>query len=50
MSPEIDNGSGEDLVVGQTTYWSGHNSGGDGSGPGSVAFKEEDEYGMDLTG
>ena len=29
--------------VGQ--YWSGHNSG--GSGPGSISFKEEDEY-MDL--
>jgi hypothetical protein len=28
-------------------YWSGHNSG--GSGAGSVSFKEEDEYGMDLT-
>ncbi|KAH8808400.1 hypothetical protein F5884DRAFT_369074 [Xylogone sp. PMI_703] len=28
-------------------YWSGNNSG--GSGAGSVSFKEEDEYGMDLT-
>jgi hypothetical protein len=28
-------------------YWSGHNSG--GSGTGSISFKEEDEYGMDLT-
>jgi hypothetical protein len=28
-------------------YWSGHNSG--GSGAGSISFKEEDEYGMDLT-
>jgi hypothetical protein len=28
-------------------YWSGHNSG--GSGADSVGFKEEDEYGMDLT-
>lgn len=44
LSPE--NGSGEDVVGGQT-YWSGHNSG--GSGAGSVSFKEEDEYGMDLT-
>jgi len=34
-----------DLGGGQ--YWSGHNSG--GSGAGSVSFKEEDEYGMDLT-
>ncbi len=48
MSPnEPLDANGDDLIVGQTTYWSGHNSG--GSGPGSVAFKEEDEYGMDLT-
>ncbi|CCU74584.1 unnamed protein product [Blumeria hordei] len=28
-------------------YWNGHNS--VGSGAGSISFKEEDEYGMDLT-
>lgn len=31
---------------GQGNFWSGHNSG--GSGHGSISFKEEDEYGMDL--
>lgn len=47
LSPN--DGSGEDGVMGgQNQYWSGHNSG-DGSGPASVAFKEEDEYGMDMT-
>jgi hypothetical protein len=30
----------------QNNFWSGHNSG--GSGHGSISFKEEDEYGMDL--
>ncbi|KFY40638.1 hypothetical protein V494_03411, partial [Pseudogymnoascus sp. VKM F-4513 (FW-928)] len=48
VSP-AENGGGEDAlpvaVGGQ--YWSGNNSG--GSGAGSVSFKEEDEYGMDLT-
>lgn len=34
-------------VGGAGQYWSGHNSG--GSGAGSISFKEEDEYGMDLT-
>lgn len=34
-------------VGGPGQYWSGHNSG--GSGAGSITFKEEDEYGMDLT-
>ncbi|OBT75307.1 hypothetical protein VF21_05647 [Pseudogymnoascus sp. 05NY08] len=50
VSPAENGGGGEDAatavgVGGQ--YWSGHNSG--GSGAGSVSFKEEDEYGMDLT-
>lgn len=46
LSP--DNNSNEDPPTGGVgQYWSGHNSG--GSGAGSVSFKEEDEYGMDLT-
>ncbi|KAI9801010.1 MAG: hypothetical protein M1825_003544 [Sarcosagium campestre] len=32
---------------GQVHYWGGQNSG--GSGQGSVSFKEEDEYGMDMS-
>lgn len=44
LSP--DNDGSDEVVIGQT-YWSGQNSG--GSGPGSISFKEEDEYGMDLT-
>lgn len=50
LSPENHSSGGD---AGQTgmggagQYWSGHNSG--GSGAGSVSFKEEDEYGMDLT-
>ncbi|KAI9051016.1 hypothetical protein LZ554_005124 [Drepanopeziza brunnea f. sp. 'monogermtubi'] len=42
MSP--DNGADAGLG-GAGQYWSGQNS----SGPGSISFKEEDEYGMDLT-
>lgn len=38
---------GQTGMGGPGQYWSGHNSG--GSGAGSVSFKEEDEYGMDLT-
>jgi Helix-loop-helix DNA-binding domain len=38
--------AGQAGVGGAGQYWSGHNSG--GSGTGSVSFKEEDEY-MDLT-
>ncbi|EHL02490.1 putative Transcription factor E3 [Glarea lozoyensis 74030] len=41
LSPD-NHSSGGDMV---NQYWSGHNSG--GSGPGSISFKEEDEY-MDL--
>jgi hypothetical protein len=37
---------GQAGVGGPGQYWSGHNSG--GSGTGSISFKEEDEY-MDLT-
>jgi hypothetical protein len=37
---------GQAGVGGSGQYWSGHNSG--GSGTGSISFKEEDEY-MDLT-
>ncbi|CAG8973514.1 hypothetical protein HYALB_00002839 [Hymenoscyphus albidus] len=50
LSPENHSSTGD---VGQAgiggagQYWSGHNS--SGSGPGSISFKEEDEYGMDLT-
>lgn len=39
--------AGQAGVGGPGQYWSGHNSG--GSRAGSVTFKEEDEYGMDLT-
>jgi hypothetical protein len=39
--------AGQTGMGGAGQYWSGHNSG--GSGAGSVSFKEEDEYGMDLT-
>lgn len=39
--------AGHTGMGGAGQYWSGHNSG--GSGPGSISFKEEDEYGMDLT-
>jgi len=38
---------GQAGMGGAGQYWSGHNSG--GSGPGSISFKEEDEYTMDLT-
>lgn len=40
--------AGQTGMGGAGQYWSGHNSG--GSGAGSVSFKEEDEYGMDMTG
>lgn len=40
-------GEAQSGLGGAGQYWSGHNSG--GSGPGSISFKEEDEYGMDLT-
>jgi hypothetical protein len=39
--------TGQAGMGGPGQYWSGHNSG--GSGAGSISFKEEDEYGMDLT-
>lgn len=39
--------AGQTGMGGPGQYWSGHNSG--GSGAGSISFKEEDEYGMDLT-
>ncbi|KAN0117277.1 hypothetical protein V8E51_003254 [Hyaloscypha variabilis] len=39
--------AGQAGMGGPGQYWSGHNSG--GSGAGSISFKEEDEYGMDLT-
>lgn len=47
LSPENHStGDGGQAGMG-AQYWSGNNSG--GSGAGSVSFKEEDEYGMDLT-
>ena len=39
--------AGQAGMGGPGQYWSGHNSG--GSGAGSISFKEEDDYGMDLT-
>lgn len=39
--------AGQAGMGGPGQYWSGNNSG--GSGAGSISFKEEDEYGMDLT-
>ncbi|KAI9891815.1 MAG: hypothetical protein M1814_002380 [Vezdaea aestivalis] len=45
MSPAAQS-SGGSAGAGQTVHWSGHHSG--GSGQGSISFKEEDEYGMDL--
>jgi hypothetical protein len=49
LSPENNTpgDAGQAGMGGAGQYWSGHNSG--GSGAGSVSFKEEDEYGMDLT-
>jgi hypothetical protein len=38
--------AGQAGMGGAGQYWSGHNSG--GSGAGSISFKEEDEYGMDM--
>ena len=38
--------AGQAGMGGAGQYWSGHNSG--GSGAGSVSFKEEDEYAMNL--
>lgn len=38
--------AGQTGMGGAGQYWSGHNSG--GSGAGSISFKEEDEYQMDL--
>lgn len=47
LSPDNhSSGDGQAGVGGTGQYWSGHNSG--GSGTGSISFKEEDEY-MDLT-
>jgi hypothetical protein len=47
LSPDdSSNQVNQGLTVGGQ-YWSGNNSG--ESGPGSISFKEEDEYGMDLT-
>jgi hypothetical protein len=47
LSPENHSTGDAGQAGGAGQYWSGHNSG--GSGAGSVSFKEEDEYGMDLT-
>lgn len=49
MSPaNLSSTSGANSVgQNQQQYWSGQHSG--GSGPGSVSFKEEDEYGMDMS-
>jgi len=51
MSPDnqsTDSGPATLGVGGPGQYWSNNNSG--GSGTGSISFKEEDEFGMDLTG
>ncbi len=49
MSPaNMSSTSGANSVgQGQQQFWSGQHSG--GSGPESISFKEEDEYGMDMT-
>ncbi|TVY54179.1 hypothetical protein LCER1_G004593 [Lachnellula cervina] len=49
LSPENHSTGGDNQpgMGGPGQFWSGHNSG--GSGAGSISFKEEDEYGMDLT-
>ncbi|TVY57463.1 hypothetical protein LSUE1_G010267 [Lachnellula suecica] len=48
LSPDNHSTGGEGQPgMGNPQFWSGHNSG--GSGAGSISFKEEDEYGMDLT-
>lgn len=47
LSPDNRSTGADAGLGGAGQYWSGHNSG--GSGPGSISFKEEDEYGMDLT-
>jgi hypothetical protein len=47
LSPDNHSTGDAGQTGGAGQYWSGHNSG--GSGPGSISFKEEDEYGMDLT-
>lgn len=48
LSPENHStgGDGQPGIGGPGQFWSGNNSG--GSGAGSISFKEEDEYGMDL--
>jgi len=46
LSPD-NHSIGEAGMGGAGQYWSNNNSG--GSGAGSISFKEEDEYGMDLT-
>ncbi|KAG4417364.1 hypothetical protein IFR04_009505 [Cadophora malorum] len=46
LSPD-NHSTGEAGMGGAGQYWSNNNSG--GSGAGSISFKEEDEYGMDLT-
>ncbi|KAH8665755.1 hypothetical protein BGZ60DRAFT_378407 [Tricladium varicosporioides] len=46
-NPSTGGDAGQAGMGGAGQYWSGHNSG--GSGPGSISFKEEDEYGMDMT-
>ncbi|KAI9849503.1 MAG: hypothetical protein M1837_004123 [Sclerophora amabilis] len=48
LSPTNQSGGSANVSVGQGQgqFWSGHNSG--GSAHGSISFKEEDEYNMDL--
>ncbi|KAI0997570.1 hypothetical protein K3495_g10618 [Podosphaera aphanis] len=49
LSPENNSSgdAGQVIIDSANQYWSGYNSG--GSGAESMSFKEEDEYGMDIT-
>ena len=47
LSPAGQSGGSGSASIGQGQYWNGHQSG--GSGQGSISFKEEDEYGMDIS-
>jgi hypothetical protein len=47
LSPAGQSGGSGSASINQGQYWNGHQSG--GSGQGSISFKEEDEYGMDIS-
>ncbi|KAI9677334.1 MAG: hypothetical protein M1829_002677 [Trizodia sp. TS-e1964] len=47
VSPTDNSTTGANSAADPGQFWSGHHSG--GSGHGSIIFKEEDEYGMDMT-